>query len=678
MGKISAYFIIGFALFIIGITAYSMLFSEVEQTGNEINNTPSNQGEFFALDGEWEFYWQQLLTPTDLEVEVTEPSYIEVPGSWKNQTVNGDALTSSGYGTYRTYFQIPISDIETHKTLSLYYVGSAYRVWIDGEEYDGLGTVGTNNKEEIPQIQRNIIFFQPKESVVEIVLQVSNYSFREGGISSEILYGEPEVLISDILSGTFITLVIIGGFIFIGLYHLIIFAKRKNELVILFLALSALAIGIRSFVYTEFLATMLFPFIRWETIIQIEYLCNVAFFICLVLTIKHLFPEEVHDFMMWLSYILTIIVTIFIVSTSSQMFTSALPYLVVVMVLMMLYFTLYVGTIASLRKREGAHIHLIGVLIIVLAAVNDTLVNIMVIDFFHMLEISFIIFILLQALIVSNKHALLLKNNAVLTKELIDLNYTLEVKIAERTEKLQEKNKELIELQKTRTMLVANIAHDIGTPIAGMHLYLQMIKEDEMNIYAQGVIPKLLDKLSYIQELNNDLLDLSKLESNNLSFYKEKVMVKEYVTDLYHSLRDEINDPLISIVLETLETNVAGKEVFVNIDKLRIKQVMQNLVGNAMKFNARDDETMITLHCYIVSDEQSSEVVVEVSDNGIGIADSELDYVFHRFYKKQENIEGSGLGLAIVKGIVEQHGGHVGVDSKLGVGSKFYFRLPVF
>jgi len=677
MGKISSYFIIGVLLFIIGITAYSTLFGGVGKSGDGFDVPDSNQVELFALDDEWEFYWQQLLTPTDLEQELTEPSYIEVPGSWKNQSVNGKALKSSGYGTYRTYFQIPNSDVEANKSLSLYYVGSAYRIWIDGEEYDGLGTVGTNHLEEIPLIQRNIIFFQPKEEVVEIVLQVSNYSFREGGINSDIFYGEPEVLFSDILSGTFITMVIMGGFIFIGLYHLMIFTKRKNELVILFVGLSALAIGLRTFVYTEFVVKMLLPFIRWETIIQIEYLCDVAFFICLVLTIKHLFPQEVHRFMMWLSYIVAIVVTIFIMSTTSQVFTSALPYLTVISVLIMFYFTLYVGTVATLRKREGAYIHLIGVLIIVLAGVNDTLLNMMVIDSFHMLEVSFIVFILLQALIVSNKHALLFKNNAVLTNELIDLNYSLEGKITERTEKLQEKNKELIELQKTRTRLLANISHDIGTPIAGMHLYLQMIKEDEMNIYAQGVIPKLLDKLSYIQELNNDLLDLSKLESHNLSFHKEKVLVKEYVTGLYHSLRDEINNPLISIELETLETNVDGKEIFVDLDKLRIKQVLQNLVGNAMKFTVLDKETVITLHCYILSDEQSSEVVVEVVDNGIGIAESELDQVFDRFYKKQEIIEGSGLGLAIVKGIVEQHGGHVGVDSKLGEGSKFYFSLPV-
>src|SRR5690606_35408233 len=123
-------------------------------------------------------------------------------------------------------------------------------------------------------------------------------------------------------------------------------------------------------------------------------------------------------------------------------------------------------------------------------------------------------------------------HNARLTKELLSLNSTLEQKIEERTEELRDKNIELEELQQTRTKMLANIAHDIGTPLAGVKTFLQILKEDRIQVDRLQVFEKLYEKLSYIQHLNQDLLELSMLESRQLSLDRKKIKISEFLHEI--------------------------------------------------------------------------------------------------------------------------------------------------
>jgi signal transduction histidine kinase len=192
---------------------------------------------------------------------------------------------------------------------------------------------------------------------------------------------------------------------------------------------------------------------------------------------------------------------------------------------------------------------------------------------------------------------------------------------------------------------------------------------------------QLLDKMAYMHRLNHDLFELSKLESKKLSFEFEKVGLHDFIQDVFRRFEPDLLRENRILQLGRVETIIEGKEGFMFIDKLRIIQVLQNYMENAVKFSDPSD-SIILLNCYVRQNgsewDNRKEMCVEVRDHGKGITKEELPYVFNRFYKKSEgNERGSGLGLAISKEIIEQHEGRVCVESEIGKGSLFYFWLPL-
>jgi signal transduction histidine kinase len=221
--------------------------------------------------------------------------------------------------------------------------------------------------------------------------------------------------------------------------------------------------------------------------------------------------------------------------------------------------------------------------------------------------------------------------------------------------------------------MLANISHDLGSPITGIHIYLQLMKEGKIQSGNANVIELLLEKATYIKRLNHDLFELSKLESKQLSLKFERVSLQAFIDEVYHSFEHDLRSEQMELQLGKAETMMWGREGFVNIDTIRIKQVLQNFIENAVKFS-RSAGKPITLNCYVLE----HHAFIEVMDYGPGISEEELPQVFNRFYKRQEgNTDGTGLGLTISKEIIEQHIGTIGVVSELGKGSTFFFSLPL-
>lgn len=292
-----------------------------------------------------------------------------------------------------------------------------------------------------------------------------------------------------------------------------------------------------------------------------------------------------------------------------------------------------------------------------------------------------LLFILLQAIIISYRYIQLLNTNRILDTELTHMNEKLERIVEERTKELHQKNGELAELENNRTKMLVNIAHDLGPPIVGIQTYLHLMREGLVQDSDEEVLKQLYEKTDYVKRLIDDLFELSKLESKELSFQMEYILMKDFIQDAFSKFEADLRHEGRILQMGKSETTVAGKEVYIRIDSVRLMQVMQNFISNAVKFNNSRIDQPITLNCYIPNLESATgkekEICIEVIDHGMGIAPDELPQVFNRFYKKQEgNKNGSGLGLPISKEIIEQHGGYVGVKSQINKGSKFYFMLP--
>lgn len=213
------------------------------------------------------------------------------------------------------------------------------------------------------------------------------------------------------------------------------------------------------------------------------------------------------------------------------------------------------------------------------------------------------------------------------------------------------------------------VAHDLRTPLNLVQGCLDVIeKMGPLNQLQQKYVDRAFAGLRRMEHLISRLRDISWVDSE-ASLAVSQVDLHSAVAEVVEMLQAVADDRSIQIMVEIQEGAAS-----VYADRIRLTQVLDNLISNAIKYNHDSGQIRI------VAQANDAEIVVGVHDNGIGIASDELAHVFERFYRAQEGlrlkIEGSGLGLSITQGIVERHGGRIWVESELGVGTSFYFTLP--
>jgi two-component system phosphate regulon sensor histidine kinase PhoR len=219
---------------------------------------------------------------------------------------------------------------------------------------------------------------------------------------------------------------------------------------------------------------------------------------------------------------------------------------------------------------------------------------------------------------------------------------------------------------------VANVSHELKTPITSIQGFVEALLEGAMNDHKQAerflkIIAKHSDRLNSIIE---DLLILSRLEED-----RERKETSFEVTDLKAVLASAIE--LSSIKAEEKQMRielVCQDHARAKINAALLEQAMVNLIDNAIKYSPPGSTIRIT------TEQKGKQTTISVQDNGCGIAQEHLPRIFERFYvvdkSRSRKLGGTGLGLAIVKHIAQVHGGSVTVESSLGKGSTFTIHLP--
>lgn len=226
-------------------------------------------------------------------------------------------------------------------------------------------------------------------------------------------------------------------------------------------------------------------------------------------------------------------------------------------------------------------------------------------------------------------------------------------------------------LEDYRRHFVGNVSHELKTPIFAIQGYLHTLldgalEDDTIN---RKYIQKAAKNVGRLQNIVDDLEVITSLESGNVVLVYSKFDIKALVNDVYEDLHFFAKKK--NITMEFKEG--AGNSTIVYADKERIRQVLNNLVTNSIKYNEKNGKTVTSI--YVLDDS----ILVEISDDGIGIETKHLKHVFDRFYRidasRSRAQGGSGLGLSIVKHIVESHDQNVFVRSTPDIGSTFGFTL---
>lgn len=223
--------------------------------------------------------------------------------------------------------------------------------------------------------------------------------------------------------------------------------------------------------------------------------------------------------------------------------------------------------------------------------------------------------------------------------------------------------------EEVRQALVADVAHELRTPLTILQGELESIQEGVIEP-SEEVILNLTDEVYRLKRLVNDLQQLSLAEAGKLPLHKQPLDMKILIQRICDNFRWLADEKEI-----TLRYDRIPDENCLNIDPDRITQVVVNLVGNALRHTPSQGLVEIS------AEEKDQSFVLHVSDNGPGIPEDALPYIFDRFYKRDPSRSrsegGTGLGLSIAKGFVEAHGGTISVESKIGKGTSFTVTLPI-
>ncbi|GEM_PF-1003010 len=403
------------------------------------------------LEGEWDFYPGQLLTPREVE-QIPSSHVISVPGLWPTSGIDGEPVF---YGTYRlrlvNHGLPPVFSIRNHQ------IYSAFRLYMNGEEVLANGTVAETKQKEVPYYHPKTISVHTHADTLDFVLQVSNHHYRRGGVAESVVVGKASCLLRDNLRSAGLDFFLTGGLLIMAIYYLSLFLVFKRYSPSLYFSIFIFLIILRILVTGQRLVLFILPGISWDSMLRIEYGTLYLAPLFFVLFFKTFFQKEIRVSLVNAVMTVSGIFTLLVLFTPVNFFVRTLPiyqgYLFVLSLL--LFYWLWK---ARERERDGALVLLMGFVVIFFTLLHDMIYIDGALPGSGIFPAGLFIFILCQSYVMSLKFSQINKENQLLWDELDYKNKNLETIVDERTRELtNQKNllqKTNHELEKSRESMM--------------------------------------------------------------------------------------------------------------------------------------------------------------------------------------------------------------------------------
>lgn len=605
------------------------------------------QGKSLKLDGDWEFYWKQLLPPEDHIRRNTNPKYWKVPQIWNtyidssNTSQPNMEVGGMGYASYRLVIRSPVENIAGLKIPDL---ATAYRAYWNGELIAKAGVVG-DKQTHVPQYYLSLEQLPVKKGENELLIHVSNYSHYKGGVWEKLRFGDWATVRMDYIRNLASELFLAGAILIMSIYHFGIYFLRRKEKTALYFAIFCLFITIRILTVGERFLLILFPDINWQLGMSLEY--NSYYFppIFFLLFVNAVYPKYIHPYFLLISMYITLGFFAMILVIPSTIYPHLNTYFHPVTVAIIVA-ACYTVARARIDKKEGSTAFMLGLIPIVIATINDILFSMLIVETFQMISIGLFLFIFSQSFILSMRFSRAFRD-------------------------VERYSTQLVSLDKMKDEVLVNTSQEFRSPLNGIIGITESMIDGatgEITSTQKSNLALILSSGKRLSSLVNDILDFSKIKNGDLHLDRKTVDIITLINLVLTTTKPLILSKNLKVIRSSDNecTKVYG-------DEERLQQILYNLIGNSIKFT---EQGSIHIH----TSKNHGELIVSIKDTGIGISEDRFSEIFFSFeqgkYTTDKEYGGAGLGLAITKKLIELHDGKIWVESKLGEGSTFYFSLP--
>lgn len=640
------------SLFFIACQPFVTEGPEAEQGMMDFKETDFGS-DVYALDGEWEFYYGKLYTPQDfIHGQAEGMEYISLPGPWIKL-----GYPKLGHATYRLHIQT-----SSDQALLLYVpeIMSSSVVWANGTEIFEAGQPGDSADHTVPGVKNDLLAVVPQDGMLELVIQASNYHMNGSGIFYPLLIGRDTVLSHHIFWQRMLIASALGGILFIGIYHLFLFAFRRRERIYLIYSVTCLVTTVRlamesNNLFQYFLPGGIGPVLNrvFLLLFTLQNLCICIF----LLQMFHIRLGRILRTVYGISFILPMV----LVSIRSVPYAVAVNWMFLVLVPYGISVVLAAKN-GKIGRDPYRFLYFLSLIIFIFfGPLSKTVFE----------GALFVPGVVPNLFLLLCQCTMLSRNYAKAHDEVERVNENLELLVEQRTEQLNSTNRQLAASQAALREMIANISHDLKTPLTVLNNYLELLGDDaiaaneqERAEYLGIAYHKNLD----LQRLIHNLFEVTRMEGGTAVYRKDRVSAAKLMKESEHKYAELVQDNGIRFSTEAQE----GIEL--QVDSNKIWSVLDNLVYNAIRYTPQGGSISLSIR------KIGGQIELKVSDTGEGITAEHLPHIFERFYKvspeRGEKDGSSGLGLYIVRTVVEAMGGTVEAESTPGSGTVFTIRFP--
>jgi len=389
-----------------------------------------------ALDGQWEFFWGKLYSPEHLKTEQYEPSYFSVPRLW-SAAEGHPAVKTEGVATYRVRITLPANDSELG--LRFKPMPTGYRLWVNDHLLLKHRQVGLDPATSKPGHAGNIISVPAGQTALDLVLQISNFHYRDAGIWTHIMLGPIQPMLHDREQEWIIDAFVIGATLIIGLYNLAMYCFRREESFTLFLALLCLVIAIRTAVIGEVVIVKIWPDLSWILARRLEF---IGFYLAVPLFfsfLSRLYDDHTLNLSQRLIWYISLPFILLVAVMPVSVFSASLIYFDIFLIpCVLLLVKLLISEVRN--KHKSAYIQLLAFGLLALSMTNDVLLNLMLISSIPLAHLGVMTLILLQAILVARYFSTAFSRAQNAENKIRELNKNLEQKVNDRTAELLQAN----------------------------------------------------------------------------------------------------------------------------------------------------------------------------------------------------------------------------------------------